>query len=180
MAATQNPGQKGKRRPRALSEYGKQLQEKQKLKSLYNLREAQLRKNVKEVFDSRGKTDKDISHMLIKALEERLDNVVFRLGLAISRPQARQLVSHGHFLVNGKSTNIPSQRVRKGDIIKLKPKKSGKKIFQNIAAILKKHNVPSWLSLDIENLEAKVVGQPTLEEAAPPVEIPVIFEYYSR
>ncbi len=173
-------GTKGRRRPRALSEYGKQLQEKQKLKSLYNLREAQLRKNVKEVFNSRGKGEKDLSEMLINVLEERLDNVVFRLGLAISRQQARQLVSHGHFLVNGKSTNIPSLRVKKGDVIKLKPKSAGKKIFQNIAAILKKHNVPSWLSLDVENLEAKVAGSPTLEEAAPPVEIPVIFEYYSR
>lgn len=163
-----------------MSEYGRQLQEKQKLKNLYNLREAQLRKNVREVFGSRGRGSEDVSQALIKFLEERLDNVIFRLGIALSRPQARQMVSHGHFLVNGKSVNVPSLRVKKGDVIKLKERSLKKKIFENIAPRLKKHQVPSWLSLDIENLEAKVAGEPTLQEAAPPVEIPVIFEYYSR
>ena len=180
MVTAQNTGQKTKKGPRVLSEYGKQLQEKQKLKNLYNLREAQLAKLVKEILGSRSKNDKDIAYLLIKSIEERLDNVIFRLGLAVSRPQARQLISHKHFLVNDKSVNIPSQRVKKGDVIKLKQKSIAKKIFQNIVARLKKHTVPSWLSWDLEKLEAKVIGEPTLDEVASPVEIHLIFEYYSK
>jgi small subunit ribosomal protein S4 len=174
------PGKKGKRRVSPLSEYGKELQEKQKLKNWYNLREAQFRKYVKEVLSSRGKAEKDPSDLLIKILESRLDSVIFRLGLASSRSQARQLVSHRHFLVNGRVVNIPSYQVKKGDIIKIKPESLKKNIFQNISARLKKQKIPSWLSFDFKNLEAKMVGEPSLEEVAPPVEIPVIFEYYSR
>ncbi len=171
VTTTTFPGQKGRRRPRALSEYGKQLQEKQKLKNLYNLREAQLRRYIKNAQDLTS---------LINALESRLDNVVFRLGLAQTREQARQLVSHGHFLVNGKPINIPGYETKKGDVVRPKEKSTKKSIFQNIIPQLKKQKPPSWLELDIEKLEGKVLGRPNLEEASPPVEIPVIFEYYSR
>lgn len=173
------PGQKGKRRLAPLSEFGKQLREIQKLKSWYNLRERQFKKYVKEVLAKRGKVE-DLGEILIRLLEKRLDNVIFRLGLATSRSQARQLISHGHFLMNGRSINIPSYQVKKGDVISIKPQKAKKANFQNLKNLLKKHNLPSWLRLDLEKLEAKVVGEPTLQEAAPPVEISSIFEYYSR
>jgi len=173
------PGQKGKRRPTPLSEYGKQLREIQKLKSWYNLRERQFKKYVKEVLAKRGKVE-DLGEILIRLLEKRLDNVIFRLGFATSRSQARQLVNHGHFLVNKRSVNIPSYQVRKGDMISIKPQKVKRANFQNLKNLLKKHNLPSWLRLDLEKLEGKVIGEPTLEEAAPPVEISSIFEYYSR
>ncbi len=173
------PGQKSKRRTRRLSEYGQELAEKQKLKNWYNLRERQFRKYVKAVLGKRGKVE-DASHLFISKLESRLDNVVFRLGFALSRSQARQLVSHGHFLVNGKPINIRSYSVKKGDIIQISPLSQKKAIFQNLPVLLKNHQPPSWLKLDVKNLKGTVIGLPTLEEVAPPVEISAIFEYYSR
>jgi small subunit ribosomal protein S4 len=173
------PGKKGKRRPKPLSEYGKELREKQKLKNWYNLQEAQISNYVKKVLTKKRKVE-DPSALLIKSLETRLDNVIFRLGFTISRKQARQMVSHGHFLVNGKSIDTPSYQVKKGDVIRVKPQKAKKTNFQNIKAILKKHKPPSWLQLNAETLEGKVTGEPSLEEAAPPVEVSAIFEFYSR
>lgn len=174
------PGQKRKRRFRgSLSEYGKQLREKQKLKRWYNLRERQFKNYVKEVLESRGRVE-DATSLLVKKLEKRLDNVIFRLGLAVSRAQARQLVSHGHFLINGKPVNIPSFEVRKGDEIGLKPGRERKGIFQNLQDKLKKYQPPTWLSFDLKTKTAKVVGEPTVEEAAPPADISTIFEFYSR
>jgi small subunit ribosomal protein S4 len=173
------PGKKGKRRASPLSEYGKELREKQKLKNWYNLKEAQFRKYVKEALLSRGKTE-DASSILVKNLESRLDNVIFRLGIASSRIQARQLVSHGHFLVNGRSVNFPSYRVRKGDVVKIKPQSLKKNVFQSLSLKLKKQKTPSWLMIDVKNLEGKITGAPSFEEAAPPVEISAIFEHYSR
>jgi small subunit ribosomal protein S4 len=161
----------GRKSPRTISEYGKQLREKQKLKNLYSLREAQFRKIVRK---------SATPDLLIKLLENRLDNVVFRLGFAISRKQARQLVSHGHFLVNGKPINLPSYILRKGDVVKLKERSINKTVFKNILPLLKKQKLPSWLTLNVEKLEGKVVGIPSLEEAVLPVEFPLIFEYYSR
>jgi len=173
------PGLRGKRKIKALSEYGKELREKQKLKNWYNLKERQFRKYVKEVLEKRGRV-KDTSAVLVKTLESRLDNVVFRLGFANSRVQAKQFVSHGHFLVSGKSIDTPSYQLKKGDIVALKPQKIKKTIFQNLKNLLKKHKTPSWLELDAEKLEGKVIGEPTIEEVAPPVEISAIFEFYSR
>ena len=174
------PGQKKKRRRRGgLSEYGKELREKQKLKEWYGLRETQFRKYVKNVLNRKSGTE-DAAQLLIKALESRLDNVVFRLGLAPSRAGARQLVSHGYFSVNGRKTDIPSFRVKKGDVILLSPRKAKKTIFQNIQSSLKKQKHPQWLEVNSEKLESKVVGEPSFEEVSPPVEISSIFEYYSR
>jgi len=174
------PGQKIKRKKfGGLSEYGKELKEKQKLKNWYNLEERQFRKYVKKALGARGKVE-NADALLIKTLESRLDNVLFRLGFAVSRLLARQIVSHRHFLVNGRSINVPSYLVKKGDKINIKPSSSKKNIFQNLPSVLKKHKPPSWLELNAEKLEGKVVGEPNLEEAAPPVEISSIFEYYSR
>lgn len=173
------PGPKGKRRKSGLSEYGKELREKQKLKNWYNLKETQFKNYVREILKQKNQTE-DAETLLIKKLERRLDNVVFRLGLAPSRAQARQLVSHGHFLVNGKAINIPSCSVKKGDKIQVKANSLQKAVFKNVIPNLKKYKQPAWLKLDIGNLEAEVIGEPNLEEAAPPAEIPVIFEFYSR
>ena len=173
------PGQKGKRRPRPLSEYGKELREKQKLKNWYNLQEKQLKNYVKSILKMRGKA-KDGPGLLIKLLEYRLDNVVFRLGFSLSRDKARQLVSHGYFLVNNKPMNFPSHHIKKGDIISLKKQKESKKIVKDFKNLINKHKAPSWIELDPKKLEGKIVALPTLEEALPPVEISSIFEFYSR
>lgn len=173
------PGQRRKRRPSPLSEYGKELREKQKLKNWYNLKEKQFKKYVKEILQ-KGRRGEDVADFLIKKLESRLDNVVFRLGFASSRAQARQLISHGHFLVNGRTINIPSYQLKKGDKITISAKTRKKTIFHNFLTLIKKQKPPPWLQLNVEKLEGKVIGLPTLDEAGPPVEISPIFEFYSR
>lgn len=173
------PGKKGKRRPTPLSEYGRELREKQKLKNLYNLKERQFKNYVKGVLKKRGKVE-NASDLLVKILESRLDNVVFKLGFTSSRSQARQLVSHGYFLVNGRPTNIPSRQLKKGDIISIKPQKIKKSIFKDIKSIVKKAKVPSWLEFNVEKFEGKLKEEPTLEDIIVPVEISSIFEFYSR
>lgn len=175
------PGQKKKRRRRGggLSEYGKELLEKQKMKLWYGISEHQFKNYVKEVLKKRGGI-KDASLELIKKLEKRLDNVIFRLGLASSRAQARQIVSHSHFLVNKKPVNIPSYQVKKGDVISLKKQKTGKAYYKTVVLTLKQTEPPSWLKLDKEKLIGKVVEEPTLEDSGLPMEIPSIFEFYSR
>jgi len=173
------PGQRKKRRTRGLSEYGKELKEKQKLRNWYNLREKQFQNYVRSVLNTRSKTE-DTETLLIRLLESRLDNVIFRLGFATSRTQARQLISHGHFLINEKPINIPSYSVKKGDKVNLKPSSLNKAAFKSIQTKIKKIKPPSWLELNAENLEAKVTGLPSYEEASPPAEISSIFEFYSR
>lgn len=173
------PGQKGKRRRGNVSEYAKELKEKQKLRNWYNLRERQFRKYVSQALDARGKVE-DAAAELIETLEKRLDNTIFRLGFAASREQARQMISHGHFSVNKRPINVPSYSVKKGDVIKVKDSSIQKNIFKNISQTLKKYKPPTWLELNPQSLEGKVVGVPTFEEAAPPAEISAIFEYYSR
>ena len=172
------PGFQRKKR-KVVSEYGKQLEEKQKLKNWYNLKEYQFKRYVKEVLEKRGKVE-DAQDLLIKKLEKRLDNVVFRLGFASSRSQARQLITHGHFLVNKKKVNIPSYQVKIGDKIEIKASSKKKVVFQNLPLTLKKYQPPSWLKLDVKSLKGEVIAEPSLEEAMPPAEVSAIFEYYSR
>lgn len=173
------PGTKKKRRRGNVSEYGKELKEKQKLKNWYNLRETQFKKYVRDILEKKGKV-KNPAEALIQKLESRLDNAVFRLGFATSHFQARQMVSHGHFLVNGRKVTIPSYEVKAGDRIAVHPGSRKKTAFKNLAPALKKHHSPAWLELDKEKLEGKVTGLPSLEESSPPAEIPAIFEFYSR
>ena len=173
------PGPKAKKRVRALSEYGKELREKQKLKNWYNLEEKQFSNYVKGILKARGKVA-DAGTALIKTLESRLDNVVFKLGFAPSKLSARQMVSHRHFMVNGRPMNISSYLVKKGDKININPNSLKKATFQKLSSVLKKHNPPSWLKLDAEKLEAKVIDLPNLEEAVPPAELSAIFEFYSK
>lgn len=173
------PGTKKKRRTRGLSEYGEELKEKQKLKNWYNLREAQFSNYVKKILAKGGKV-KNASDLLIRKLESRLDNVIFRLGFAQSRSKARQFVSHGHFLVNNKKVNIPSYEVKKGDIISISVMSAKKRDFANLAVSLKKYAPPAWLALNIEKLEGKVLAAPAIEGTSLPIEISKIFERYSR
>lgn len=173
------PGEKAKKRRGSLSEYGKELREKQKLKNWYNLSEKQFGGYVMEILDKRSKLE-DAGALLIKKLENRLDNTVFQAGFAVSRIQARQLVSHGYFLINGRKVNIPSYQVKKGDKISLHPKTNKKNIFHNIVSFLKKRKAPSWIKVDQEKLEAEIIGQASLEETNPPAEISSIFEFYSK
>lgn len=174
-------GQQGgkKKRSKTASEYKKSLQEKQTLKRLYGLSEKQFKRYVKESLDKMQKVE-NISEELIKTLEKRLDNVVFRLGFAITRAHSRQLVNHAYFLVNGKPVNIPSFQVKSGDVVALKETKKKKIVFKELPAALKKIETHKWLALHKEKFEGKVVADPSLAEVNPPVEISLIFEFYSR
>jgi len=173
------PGPKAKKRVKALSEYGKELREKQKLKNWYNLEEKQFSNYVKAILKARGKVA-DAGAALIQTLESRLDNVVFKLGFASSKLAARQLVSHRHFMINDRPINISSYLVKKGDKVSVNPNSLKKSTFQKLPSILKKYNPPSWLKLEAEKLEAKVIDLPNLDEAAPPAELSAIFEFYSK
>lgn len=173
------PGPQKKRKKGTPSGYKKSLEEKQTLKNWYGLSERQFKKYVKETLSKIGKSE-NIAEEFVKKLEKRLDNVVFRLGFAKSRPSARQLVNHGYFLVNSKPVKIPSFIVEKDDVISIKESKKKKLIFKDISVQLKGKEPPLWLKLDKEKLEGKVVGEPNLEEANIPIEISLVFEFYSR
>jgi len=173
------PGPQKKRRGGSPSEYKKSLDEKQTLKKWYGLSERQFKRYVKETLAKMGKVD-DVSAELIRRLEKRLDNVIFRLGFAKSRVMARQLVSHSYFLINGKAVNIPSYEVGKNDSIVIKQNKKAKGIFKELANELKRKEIPAWLSIDKDKLESKIIGEPSLDEVKPPAEISSIFEFYSR
>lgn len=173
------PGLKPKRKRRGLSDYGKELKEKQRLKNWYVLSEKQLKNYVLATLKKRGKAE-DAPAELIQMLESRFDNTVFRLGFAKSRKGARQMITHGYFLINDKPVDIASYRLKKGDIVCLKKTKQGKTLSKNILMSLKNFQPPSWLSLEKSTLSGKVIAKPVLEEAGVPAEISSIFEYYSR
>ncbi len=168
------PGQHGRYR-RRLTGYAIRLREKQKLKRIYGLREEQFRRYVEEAQKVKGRT----GTALLRILEERLDNVVYRAGFANSRDQARQLVSHGHFLVNGRVTDIPSYRVEPGDVIEVKPQ-SKDKLRELIKEAAEKRNLPSWLTRDLENLRIQVTAEPAEEDLDKSIDMNLIVEFYSR
>jgi len=170
------PGQHGQKGMRRLSDYGLQLKEKQKAKRIYGILERQFRNYYEKAIRMTGKTGETISQLL----ETRLDNVVFRLGWACSRSLARQLVSHGHILVNGRKVNISSYHVKKDEVIKIKEKSKNKTIFKDLKTLLKKYELPTWLSSDKDKLEAKIIGKPLLEDMGKIGELSMIIEYYSR
>jgi len=157
------PGKLGKKRRkrsnRGLSEYGVQLREKQKLKFSYGLRERQFANYLKETNKKGGR---DAKTYLLELLESRLDNIVFRLGLTDSRSQARQMISHGHIMVNGRKVTIPSYRTKVGNKISIRPQSIGKTIFRDIDIKLKKYNPPSWINFDKEKKEGEIMGRPKL------------------
>ena len=167
-------GPKGSRRK--VSDYGLQLKEKQKAKKMYNLMEKQFRLT----FEKAKKQSGDAGENLFKLLEMRLDNVVYRLGFAASRNQARELVSHGHFLIKGKKVNIPSYCVKTGDIIKIKESSKKSKQFSALGEKLKKAETPGWLNLDAKELSGKVLHAPNFDDIRINVDARVIVEFYSR
>jgi|SRR3989338_1704961 len=173
------PGPQKKRRGGSPSAFKKSLEEKQTLKKWYGLSEKQFKRYAEESLKKMGKVE-NVAEEFIKKLEKRLDNVIFRLGMAKSRAQARQMVSHGYFLINGKPVNIPSYAIKKGDIISIKEHKKQKGVFKELPTQLKRYEAPIWLDLNKEKLEAKAVGEPNLEEVNAPAEISSIFEFYSR
>lgn len=169
------PGQQGRRRTKQ-TEYGMQLREKQKVKRLYGL----LEKQFHHYFEMAEKQDGITGENLLFLLEERLDNVIYRLGLANSRKEARQLVNHEHFLVNGKKVGIPSYRVKEGDVIEVKEKSKKSPKFKEIRENAESKTIVPWLSLDRENLKGTVVGKPTRDDIDIDISEHLIVELYSK
>lgn len=167
------PGQHGQGRKK-LSDYGHQLREKQKAKRFYGLLETQFR----NYFEKAAKKSGITGDNLLVMLETRLDNVVFRMGFASSRKEARQLVRHGHFTVNGNKENIPSYQVTPGDVIKVKEKSAGLQKFKEFKEM--SVSVPGWMTVDAEKLEGKVIAFPRREEIDTPIEEHLIVELYSK
>ena len=169
------PGQHGQGRSKS-SEYGQQLREKQKAKRYYGVLESQFRSYYEMAERRQGKTGEN----LLSILECRLDNVVYRLGFAMSRAEARQMVSHGHFTVNGRKVNIPSYQVKPGMVITLKESSRGlEKIKANVEANSSRP-APKWLEYDANNQIAKVIGVPARDDIDLPIEEHLIVELYSK
>jgi len=170
------PGQHGQAKFKKLSDYALQLREKQKVKSMYGMLEDQFRLTFEKAERKKGVTGEN----LLVLLERRLDNAIYRLGMASSRNQARQLVRHKHVLVNGRKVNIPSFLVAAGDEISLKDKsKANSQILENIEAVARR-GVPSWLELDKDAVEATVKALPNREELTMPIQEHLIVELYSK
>lgn len=170
------PGAHGKSGRRSVSEFGSLLMEKQKVKNTYFLRERQFKKYFIEASRQRGNT----GEILLQKLERRLDNTVFRAGFAASRSAARQLVGHGHFLVNGRRVDIPSYEVKKGDIIEIRPSGQTKFPFSELKTAFKKYQAPSWINLDKEKLKAEILRLPQADDIGANFKMDLIVEYYSR
>jgi small subunit ribosomal protein S4 len=171
------PGQHGQRRTRRQSEYGLQLREKQRVRRYYGILETQFRRLYEEAVRRGGVTGEN----LLQLLESRLDNVVYRMGFADSRAQARQLVRHGHFTVNGRKTNIPSFIVKPGDVVTVKAEKRSKTYFEDFNVQLETKRPPDWVSVNVNDLSGKVLSLPTRDQMElPPFNEALIVEYYSR
>ena len=169
------PGQHGQKKAK-LSEYGTQLREKQKTKSFYGVGEKQFRKYFEMASNKKGITGDN----LLQILESRLDNVVYRLGYGSSRPQARQLVNHGHFEVNGKKVDIASYLVKPGDVIAVRESKKDSAIIKANVEANSSRPVPAWLEKNVEKLSGKVVTLASREDVDIPVEEHLIVELYSK
>ncbi len=163
-------------RPRKLTEYGKQLMEKQKVKRTYGVLEKQFRKYVEMAISKKG----DNRENLFKVLERRLDNVVFQSGVVTSRNMARQIVKHQYILVNGRKVDIPSFLVKKGDVIKFTDKFKRTVFFEQRKANLGKKKISGWLDFDSEKLEIKIVDSPLFEESSLLESLGTVIDFYSR
>lgn len=168
------PGEHGKDRRRAPSEFGKQLAEKQKFKATYGLREAAIRK----VFMKASKSSATTGPLFMSLLERRLDNVVYRLGFAPSRSVARQLIGHGHMMLNGRRVTIPSILVKQGDVVTIRPQSKEHAAFRTLGETLSKNQTPTWLSVDGEKREGKVSSMP--KDLEIPFDIALVVDYYSK
>ncbi|MFW5853046.1 MAG: 30S ribosomal protein S4 [Patescibacteria group bacterium] len=167
---------KSKKGRRGLSEYGSQLLEKQKARFTYCVSEKQFSSYIKE---ARDQADNPAVAAFI-SLEKRLDNIVFRLGLAPSRLAARQMVSHGHIYVNGRRLNIPSHQVKIGDKISVRPQSKTKGLYTEIEEKIAANHLPTWLKLDEKNLVGELLAEPKTDELETNLNFVVILEFYSR
>jgi small subunit ribosomal protein S4 len=173
------PGQHGPgARRRQVSDYGLQLNEKQKARHVYGLLERQFRR----LFEHASRQSGVTGEYLLSLLERRLDNVVYRLGMATTRFQARQLVTHGHIMVNGRRTNIPSYTVRVGTVVSVRPESMRRTYFKNLvdSGTLKHYQAPDWLHLKPAELSGEVIALPRREDAEPDINEQLIVEFYSR
>ena len=170
------PGQHGGGRVRKESGYAKQLREKQKVRRTYGILERQFQKHFNAAARRPGRT----SENLLQILEMRLDNLVYRLGFADSRAQARQLVNHGHFAVNGRKTDIPSFIAKPNDVITVRERSKGLEYFKTRAKLLDQKGVPAWLRLDVNEMSGRVSSVPTRTDLELPFEEQMVVEYYQR
>ena len=171
------PGQHGQRRTRRPSEFGLQLREKQKVRRFYGIMESQFHKHFVEAERRGGVTGDN----LLQILESRLDNVVYRMGFADSRRQARQLVRHGHFMVNDRKTNIPSFLVKPGDVVTVRTGSRGRTYFTDYAEVLDTRRAPDWMTVDSRALSGRILNLPARDQ----IEVPsfneaLVVEHYSR
>ena len=170
------PGQHGQKRARRPSDYAVRLREKQKLRRIYGISERQFRNLFEEASKKKGVT----GSVFLGLLESRLDNVVYRMGFAVSRRQARQLVRHGHNTVNGRRADLPSYRVRPGDEIAVAEKSRNLELIRQNLEAMKGRKVGPWLSLDVEGMKGKFLRLPDREDLALPVNEQLVIEFYSR
>ena len=170
------PGPHGDRR-RKLTEYGTQLREKQKTKRYYGVMERQFANYFEMATKVKGLTT---GEALLQILERRLDNVVYRLGFAMSRAEAKQLVNHGHFTVNGKKVNIPSYLVKEGDVVAMTDKSKDSDKIKGVLEANSAKPVVKWIEKDSENVKGKIVALPTAEDIDLPIEVHLIVELYSK
>jgi len=170
------PGQHGKSRKSKMVGYGVQLREKQKVKRIYGVLEDQFRRYFEQAERTRGIT----GETLLQLLERRLDSVAYRLGFATSRAQARQLVRHGHFTVNGRKVDIPSYSVKPGDVVAVRQRSRNNAVILHGLEEVKGRGVPEWLTFDAEGMSAKVGSVPTRQQINLPVQEQLIVELYSK
>ncbi|MFA6256973.1 MAG: 30S ribosomal protein S4 [Candidatus Paceibacterota bacterium] len=173
-ASMKDPRASG-RRPKAPSEYGAQLLEKQKVRFSYGITERQLANYVKKATHIKGT---GTVPKLFESLESRLDNAIYRMGLAPSRRAARQMVSHGHFIVNSHRVTIPSYELKAGDVVKVREGSKPRKIFENLADRLKDYNAPKWIAWNTELMEGKMLNKPENTETF--LDLNAVLEFYSR
>ena len=173
------PGDHGKDaqfRRRRVSDYSRQLREKQKARRIYSVTEKQFRRYYRAALQRRGVTGEN----LLQMLERRLDNVVYRLGFAESRAQARVLVTHGHFNVNGRRTDIPSMLVRPGDVVLVRPESRTRTYFKELPALAETRTTPRWLDRDLKDLAGRIVQNPERQDIDANLHEQLIIEFYSR
>jgi small subunit ribosomal protein S4 len=169
------PGQHGVRR-RKVGEFGLQLREKQKVRRVYSILEKQFKNYFEDAESRPGVTGEN----LLRLLERRLDNVVYRMGFASSRAQARQLVAHGHFEVNGRRTNIPSFQLKPGDVVAVRPARQAREPFKTAKETLRSHQAPEWLSVDPAKLSGAIGDLPRRDQMPLDLNEQLVVEYYSR
>ena len=169
------PGMNTQRR-RKVSEFGIQLREKQKVRKTYSVLERQFRNYFEKAEQRKGMTGEN----LLRMLEMRLDNVVYRMGLARSRAEARQLVTHGHFTVNGRPTNIPSYGTKTGDRVEVRESRRGREYFKTAAETVKAAQIPEWVSVDAAKLSGSILSEPAREQMPMEFNEQLVVEFYSR